>query len=194
MILNQSFDTTRIGGGIGDALEQVADNVFNWWVQMYYVFYDVPHYAAILGQLKAVEYVEFSNFGLQKRLVVSVSPNSMKPKDEVTEMNQAMALWDKGIMDPKTLYTILDFPDPQKTAEQAVLWRLDPQMYMQLNFPEMAAAMMQRQAEAAANAAAAGMTPDGGTIPPEAANGEPAQGIAVDPASAALSEVPLPLL
>ena len=30
MILNQNNDSTRIGGGVGDALEQVADNVFNW--------------------------------------------------------------------------------------------------------------------------------------------------------------------
>jgi hypothetical protein len=37
MILNQSHDSTRIGGGIGDALEQVADNIFNWWLQLYYV-------------------------------------------------------------------------------------------------------------------------------------------------------------
>ena len=192
MILQQSFDTSRIGGGIGDALEQVADNVFNWWVQLYYVFYDEAHYASILGQLKAVEYVQFSSMGLKKRLVVSVSPNSMKPKDEVTEMNQAMALWDKGIMDPKTLYTVLDFPDPQKTAAQAVLWRLDPQMYMQMNFPELAAEMAARQQVAVAAAAGGAIMPAGESTPPEQANGEPAQGIAVDPASAALSEVPLP--
>lgn len=195
MILNQSFDTSRIGGGIGDALEQVADNVFNWWVQLYYVFYDEPHYGAILGQMKAVEYVQFSSRGLQKRLVVSVSPNSMKPKDEVTEMNQALALFDKGIMDPKTLYTILDFPDPQKTAEQAVLWILDKQAYMELNFPELAAALAQRQAlatMAAANAGGAVQGQPSDTVAAEQANGEPSQDINRDPASAALSEVPLP--
>lgn len=196
MILNQSFDTSRIGGGIGDALEQVADNVFNWWVQLYYVFYDEPHYGAILGQMKAVEYVQFSRFGLQKRLVVSVSPNSMKPKDEVTEMNQALALWDKGIMDPKTLYTILDFPDPQKTAEQAVLWLLDKQAYMAMNFPELAAKMAEMQAQAAmaaaANVSGAGNGAGGANIPAEQANGEPAQEISQDPASAALANVPLP--
>ena len=38
MILNQSHDSSRIGGGIGDALEQVADNIFNWWLQLFYVF------------------------------------------------------------------------------------------------------------------------------------------------------------
>jgi hypothetical protein len=191
MILQQSFDTSRIGGGIGDVLEQVADNVFNWWVQLYYVFYDEAHYASILGQLKAVEYVKFSSAGLKKRLVVSVSPNSMKPKDEVTEMNQAMALFDKGVLDPKTLYTILDFPDPQKTAEQAVLWMLDKQAYMAMNFPELAQELAARQQAAMAAASGGAIMPAGESAPPEQANGEPAEGIAVDPASAALSEVPI---
>lgn len=189
MILQQQYDNSRIGGGIGDALEQVADNVFNWWVQLYKVHYDEAHYAAILGQMKAVEYVQFSSMGMTKKLVISVAPNSMKPKDEITEMNQALALWDKGIMDPKTLYMILDFPDPQKTAEQAVLWRLDPQGYMQMNFPEL---FQQRQQQAQANAAAGAM-PIGGGPAPEVANGEPKPpgGTAAPAANSALSQVPL---
>lgn len=190
MILNQQYDNSRIGGGIGDALEQVADNVFNWWVQLYYVFYDEEHYAAILGQMKAVEYVQFSSADLTRRLVVSVSPNSMKPKDEVTEMNLAQALYDKGVLDPKTLLTILDFPDPQKTAEQAVLWQLDKPMYMQMNFPELFAAMQKNAAAQAAQAGAPGQQ----QVPPEAANGEPSPGISAEPANAGLSQVQLPAL
>lgn len=187
MILNQQYDTSRIGGGIGDALEQVADNVFNWWVQLYYVYYDEPHFATIIGQMKAVNYVILSNRGLKKKCVVSVAPNSMKPKDEVTDMNQAMALWDKGAMDPKSLFTILDFPDPQKMAEQVVLWRSDPQTYIRLNFPDLF-----QQLQQSAQAAAAGGAPQGGGAAPEQANGEPAGGISTDPASPALSQVPLP--
>lgn len=190
MILNQQYDTTRIGGGIGDALEQVADNVFNWWVQLYCVYYDVDHYAAILGQMKATEYITFSKKDLNRRLVVSVAPNSMKPKDEVTEMNLAQALYDKGVMDPKTLLTILDFPDPQKTAEQAVLWKLDPMLYAELNFPEMFAKL---QAKAAATAM---VPPGGGGAPPEETNGEPPPpgGTAADPANSGLDQVPIPAL
>lgn len=190
MILNQQYDTTRIGGGIGDALEQVAENVFNWWTQLYFVYYDQPHYAAILGQSKAVEYVQFANVDLTRKFVVTVSPNSMKPKDEVTEMNQALALWDKGIIDPKTLYTILDFPDPAKTSEQAVLWKLDPKSYMQLNYPEVFAQIMAMQQPAPVAGGATLPIPGGPA--PEQANGEPAQNISVPPASSSLQNVPLP--
>jgi len=189
MILNQSFDTTRIGGGIGDALEQVADAVFNYWVQLYAVYYDVPHFAAIMGQAKAVEYITLKSQDLDRRIVVSVSADSMKPKDEITEMNQAMALWDKEALDPKTLFTILDFPDPQGTAENVVLWKTDPMAYMQLNFPELSQklAMMQMQAQAAVG----GLAPPGGGPAPEEIT-EPGPNLSVAPADSSLSQVPLP--
>lgn len=186
MILNQQFDNTRIGGGIGDKIEQVADNVFNWWVQLYCVYYDEPHFAAIMGQMRAVEYITIKSSDINRRVVVSVSPDSMKPKDEVTEINQALALWDKGALDPKTLFTILDFPDPQGTAENTVLWITDPQTYLKLNFPDLVQKMqgiMQQE----------GGVPGqpGAGLPPEQANGEPGANLSVAPADASLSQVPI---
>lgn len=186
MILNQSFDTSRIGGGIGDALEQVADNIFNWWVQLYAVYYDEPHFASIMGQMKAVEYVTLTSANLDRRIIVSVSADSMKPKDEITEMNQAMDLFTKGALDPKTLLTMLNVPDPQNTAESTVLWLLDKQAYLQMNFPELAQklAMIQQSAMAAQ-----GVPPGQGGAP---VSGGGESNISMDPASAALSQVPLP--
>lgn len=138
MILNNQHDTSRIGGSMGDALERVAKAIFNQHVQFYYVYYDVPHAASIMGQMKAVQYATLSASKLNKKLVVSVSPDSMKPHDEITEMNQAMSLYEAGALDPKTLLTRVNFPDPQNTAEQTVLWLLDKNAYMQLNFPQVA--------------------------------------------------------
>jgi len=187
MILNQQYDNTRIGGGIGDALEQVADNIFNWWTQLYYVYYDEDHFAAIMGQMKAVEYIQLKAANLTKRLVVSVAADSMKPHDELTEMNQAMSLWSEGALDPKTLLTILNFPDPQVTAGQVVLWKTNPQLYMQLNFPDLAAQIQQATMAAVPQPAAGG-------APPQPEAGQPAPSLAgggID-ATAALSNVPLP--
>jgi hypothetical protein len=199
MILNQQYDNSRIGGGIGDALEQFADNSFNWFTQLYYVFYDEPHFAAIMGNLKAVEYVELSQQDMQRRLVVSVSPDSMKSHDELTEMNQAMELFQAGIMDPKTLFTILNVPDAQDTSEQAVLWKLDPQAYMQLNFPDLAQQLqqMQQQTVAAAGGQPAGAPapqgePSGSGPPAEPTAPEAPPTLSVPPAGSSLSAVPLP--
>lgn len=136
MILNQSHDSTRIGGGVGDALEQVADNVFNWWLQLYYVFYDEPHYAATIGNGRAVEYVRLIMSNNDRKFVVSVAPNSMKPKDEIAETNEAIQLWESKALDPISLFKRLNDPDPMETAKKVALWSTNPQLYMLTYFPE----------------------------------------------------------
>lgn len=196
MILNQSHDTTRIGGGVGDAIEQVADNVFNWLTQLYYVFYDEQHFAAIMGNAKGVEYVELSSQDLDRQLIVSVSPDSLKPKDEITQMNMATELFSSQAIGPKTLLKMLDFPDPDASAADGVLYKTDPMAYLQMNWPDLAqqlqqAQQMNAQATAqgnAATAAATGQQPEGTTpVEPQAPGTE-----AADPASAGLANVPLP--
>lgn len=148
MILNQQFDNTRIGGGIGDALAQVADNIFNWWVQLYYVFYDEEHFAAVMGQMKATEYITLSNqsFGSAK-LIISVAAGSMKSRDEISEINQAIEFFQMGAIGPKTLLTIADFPNVDESAADGVLWKIDPASYFKLNFPDEAAKLQQAQQE-----------------------------------------------
>ena len=149
IIKNEQHSANRISGGIGDALERFAKAIFNQHVQFYYVYYDVPHYGMILGQMAAVQYKELEqsdfekNDGTARRLVVSVSPDSMKPHDEITEMNQAMALWEQKALDPKTLLIRTKFPDPDKTAGQVCLWLLNPQLYVQQNFPDIAQLLSQ---------------------------------------------------
>ncbi|MDE1940973.1 MAG: hypothetical protein KGI66_02525 [Patescibacteria group bacterium] len=184
MILNQQYDNSRIGGGIGDKLEMVARNVFNWWVQLYYVYYDEAHYAAVMGQLKATEYIELSSAHLNANLIVSVSPDSMKPHDEVTNMNQALSLWEAGAIDPLTLLTRLNFPSPKETAGMFMLYKLNPQAYFMANWPDMAQAIMPQPAAPGAPAPTGAPNPE--------AQSEPAPPIGGVPATASLSSVPLP--
>ena len=181
MILNQSFDNTRIGGGVGDSLEIVAKAAFNYFTQLYYVFYDEPHYAAIMGQASAVEYVQLMMTDEQRRFVVSVSPGSMQPKDELTEMNQALDLYKSQALDPLTLFTRLNFPDPMKTAKQTALWTTNPQLYIQQMFPELAQAQPQDSANP--------QNPTDVTGQPQMPQ-EP--NISQEPANADLSNVKLP--
>jgi hypothetical protein len=147
LLNNEQHDTTRIGGGVGDALEQFVDNVFNQWVQLYYVFYDETHFGVSPGNLQATDYVELSAMELNRQFVISVAPDSMKPKDDQTKMNQALTLWQEKAIDIKTLLTVLDFPDPQETAAQAWLYQTNPQMYGMMNFPELNAKIQQLMAQ-----------------------------------------------
>jgi hypothetical protein len=180
MILNQSHDSSRIGGGMGDSLETVATSHFNWMLQLTYVFYDEKHYAAIMGQASAVEYVGITMVGHERQYVVSVSPNSMQPKDELTEMNQAIDLWKAQALDPLTLFKKLNYSDPTETAKQTALWITNPQGYIQMYFPEQAQQQIPQDSANPPN------PPDGGQpMPPQQPN------ISSEPASAALSNVPL---
>lgn len=192
MILNNQYDNSRIGGGIGDAIEQVAKNIFNYQVQLYKVFYDTPHFASIMGQMKATEYIELTSSDMTAHLVVSVAPDSMKPHDEVTEMNQALSLWEAKALDIKTLLTKLNFPDPQNTAAQVWLYQTNTQLYGELNFPELTQKiqqlMMMQQPQPM------GAPPQGGLGegPVPEAQSEPSPPLSVPPAGSSLSEVPLP--
>lgn len=155
MVLNQEYDSSRIGGvgGVGGALEAVARNVFNWWTQLYYVFYDEKHYAVAMGRGQAVEYVELMLANSERHFIVTVAANSMAPKDELSERQNAISLADGGWLDPISLFTALDYPDPMETAKRVTMFRVSPEVYMQTYFPE--------QAQQAAAQPAQGAPPDG---------------------------------
>lgn len=177
-ILNQSHDSSRIGGGVGDALEQVADNIFNWWAQLYCVYYDIPHYGAIMGSGRAVDYVQISNASLERSFVISVAPNSMQPKDEITEQNQAIERWNNKAIDPIGLMKAINDPDPMESAKRLVLWTTNPQMYMMTYFPE-----SQPQQDSA--------NPELGGQAAPPSDGNPPETLSAPPASSDLSQVPI---
>lgn len=174
MILNQSHDSTRIGGGMGDALEQVADNIFNWWTQLYAVFYDTEHYGAVMGNGRAVEYVAMLNTMFSRKFVVSVSPNSMQPKDEISQQNMAVERWNNKAIDPISFMKEINDPDPLQSAKKLVLWTTNPQQYAMTYFPE---DQVQQPPQQGTN-----LPNQQGTPPPT---------IAAPPASPALSQVPI---
>lgn len=185
MILNQGRDTSRIGGGISAVLEQsVARDVFNWLIQLYMVFYDEKHFASVMGVGKAVKYAELSASDFNRQLIVTVAPNSMKPKDEITKMNQATSLFQMGAIGPKTLLETLDFPNADEAAADGVLYKADPQAYMQMNFPDLMAQLQQFQAQQVAQTQALQPQPQPSPTP------APIQ--STEQASANLANVSLP--
>lgn len=175
-ILNQSHDTTRIGGGVGDALERVAANSFNWLMQLYLVFYDEPHYGAVMGSGRAVDYVRLLKTDIIRKFVISVAPNSMKPKDEISQINTALERWGSQAIDPISFMKEINDPDPMESAKKLAMWNTNPQQYMMTFFPE---AMPQQ------NSADPNNPQDPNAIQPVDQN------LSAPPASSALSEVPL---
>lgn len=120
IMINQ-LDSSRIGGGVTEYIEQLANGLFNWYVQMMYVWYTEDHEFAVFGP-KAQELMKLKNLDLNLKLHVVVKEGSLIPKDPLTKRNEALDLWNAGAMDPITLFTALDYPNPYESAKQAVLW------------------------------------------------------------------------
>lgn len=137
ILINQQ-DSSRIGGGVTEQIEQVADSVYNWVVQLMYVYYDEEHYLIASGQTGGMELIAIKNdaFPLLKTLDVTVKEGSLVPKDPLTKRNEAIDLWSEGAIDPLSFYKALDFPDPNQSTQQLILWQLfqkgliPPQAYL----------------------------------------------------------------
>lgn len=133
-IITKGLDTDRIGGGITEYLEQFADDVYNWFVQLLYVF-DPEYVGQDLPKLR-----------------ISVKEGSLLPKDNVTEANQAIELAMAGKMSLVDLYRKLEDPNPEEKAANVwlevnaphVLYANDPRV-QQVMMMQQQAAMQQQQ-------------------------------------------------
>lgn len=126
---------------ITEFLEQFNDDIYNWMVQLFYVYYDEEHTAAILGDDKAVEVIRIKNTDLNLKLLVSVKEGSMIPKDPLSKRNEAIDLWAAGAIDPKTLMERLDDPDPQSRVESLLKWEMakasgNPMIFLEEGTPQ----------------------------------------------------------
>lgn len=137
-------DSDRVGGGISTYLEQFSDCIFNWFVQLMYVYYDEPHMATVLGKERTQEYIQLVNNELgQTKLLVGVKEGSMIPHDPVNKRNEAIDLWGTGGIDPITFFDRLEFPNPREAAKQLFLWKADPISL----FPDLQQAQQQQIAQ-----------------------------------------------
>lgn len=123
-ILINQLDASRVGGGVTEYLEQVDDSLYNFWLQVMYVYYDLPHYASSLGTQGAQQLIQLKNVDFRGKILVTVKEGSLVPKDPLTERNEAMDLWSANAIDPITLYQKLDYPDPMGAAENLLKWQL----------------------------------------------------------------------
>lgn len=137
-ILVNQLDSSRIGGGITERLEQLADASYNYWVQMMFVHWTEEQFINAIGVTGGAEMVMIRNtmFLSLKTLNVTVKEGSLIPKDPLTQRNEAMDLWSANAIDPRTLFAKLGYGDPNESAKQLILWQmvqkgaLPPQAYI----------------------------------------------------------------
>lgn len=133
-IITQGLDTDRIGGGISEYLEQLADDAYNWIVQLLYVYDD--------------RFVEQWAGGLvPPKIKISVKEGSLLPKDSTTIANQAQSLAEAGKMAIMDMYKRLDYPNPEELAANVWLEANAPEVLF-ANDKRVQQVIQQRQAAA----------------------------------------------
>jgi len=100
-ILSHTFDTDRIGGGVTEYLEQLADGIYNWFVQLLYVYDDG---------------FQFVGNAVPPKIVISVKEGSLLPKDTLSLANQALELAQMNKISNLDLFKILEYPNPEELA------------------------------------------------------------------------------
>lgn len=123
-ILTSQMDSSRIGGGVTEYIEQVADTCYNWMVQLMMVHYDNEHFINILGAEEGREIIQLKNTRFTVPVTVTVKEGSLIPKDPLTQRNEAIDLWSANAIDPLNLYKKLEFPDPVGATNQLILWQM----------------------------------------------------------------------
>lgn len=134
-IMNRTLDSDRIGGGFSEYLEQVSDKVYNWCVQLLYVYDD-----------------EFANGEPKPEIRVSVKEGSLLPKDSTTIANQAIELAGAGKMSIIDLYKRLDYPNPEELGANVWLEANAPELLFANDERVQQAIQMKQQAAQQANA------------------------------------------
>ena len=137
-IMVSQMDSSRIGGGITEFIEQLADATYNLWVQFMFVYYDEEHFITSAGAVSGMELITLKNdrFPLMKTLTITVKDGSLVPKDPLTQRNEAIDLWSANAIDPRSVYEELGFPDPDEATNQLLLWQMlqkgqiTPEMYL----------------------------------------------------------------
>lgn len=125
-VITRTQDSSRIGGGVTEYLEQWYDQVFNWMTQMMYVYYDEMHSIPVLGKDGSEQWIELANNEFEKKLTISVKEGSLLPKDEATRSSQAIDLYGAGALDPLSLYELMDLPSPIETLKRLIMWQSNP--------------------------------------------------------------------
>lgn len=133
-MLSKSLDTDRIGGGVTEYLEQFADEVYNWFVQLLYV-YDTAF--QFIGEKKP------------PKLNVSVKEGSLLPKDSVFIAEQSMQLAQMGKISNIDLFKRLEYPNPEELAANVWLEQNAPHLLFKENkLVQEAMGMLQQNAQA----------------------------------------------
>ena len=122
-------DETRIGT-IGKMLDRMAEQIYGAIAQLIRVHFKEAQYASYIGADGASKQVKIDRNLIKEGLKISVRTGSSIRKDKVAQAAQATELWRLGALDPISLFEMLDYPNPLRSAERLMAYKNDPARYV----------------------------------------------------------------
>lgn len=173
-VLVSQADSSRIGGGVSDFIEQNASTIYQWFVQMIYVYYDEERRFSAEGEQGGFREVVIHNvMFLNVPVTIKVKEGSLVPKDPLTKRNEAIDLWSANAIDPISFYKQLGYPNALEMAKNLLYWRLiqEGKISPEVLFP----GFMSETGQVAQNTSpAVSPTEDNASMPGQVENSQPA--------------------
>lgn len=105
-------------------IDRAVQELGEGYVQMIKLFYTDSRKIKFLGVSEGLEVFDIAGSDVEDGLEIMVRSGSTLPKDEVTEADRMIQLWQMGAVDPITLFESLKFSDPMKSVERLMKWKM----------------------------------------------------------------------
>lgn len=122
--------------------EYAIQSLYEFWLQMISLFYTDDKYVRVMGEHATEVWFTVNRFDVSDGINVRIVPGSTLPQDRASIRSDAVQLTQVGLLDPLTLYEVLDFPDPAKATRRLMAWRQG--LYPDTSPQEMQQILMQR--------------------------------------------------
>jgi hypothetical protein len=103
--------------------EQSLVKMYQWWLQLASLFYTEDHYVRVWGISGVKDFVTVNRNDVSDGINIVIRPGSTLPTDKRTMRSDAVQLAQMGLIDPLSLYEILEFPDPVKSSIRLLNWK-----------------------------------------------------------------------
>lgn len=105
-------------------IDRAVQDVGNYFVQMMKMYYTDTRKLKYFGPGQDLQVVDISSADVEDGVEVMVRSGSTLPKDEISEADQALRLWELGAIDPISLFEKLKFQNPEQSAERLMKWKM----------------------------------------------------------------------
>jgi len=105
-------------------IDRAVQDIGNYFVQLMKMYYTDSRKLRYFGPGQEMEVFDISSEDVEDGVQIMVRAGSTLPKDEISEADQALRLWELGAIDPISLFEKLKFQNPEQSAERLMKWKM----------------------------------------------------------------------